>query len=216
MAVRSPGAKSRARRAGPGGGGDHGGVVGGEGEGWEGDGQAALGGFGGEAAAEFGVGGDASGDDDAAGTEGFGGGEGLAEQVADYGVLEAGDEVEGLFVEEMQGFGGFEVGVGGEGLAAGFDSLLHGVGLGVAKDGGFDAAEGEVVGGRRGGAVIDLAEVEGDGAGVAVGGEGVNPGTSGVAEAEEFGDFVEGFAGGVVDGAADVFVLPGGFASLLC
>ena len=62
-----------------------------------------------------------------------------------------------------------------------------------------------------GGAVIDGAEVEGDGAGVAVGGEGVDPGASGVAEAEEFGDFVEGFAGGVVYGAAYVFVVPGGF-----
>ena len=63
--------------AGPGGGGDHGGVVGGEGEGWEGDGEAAAVGFGGEAAAELGVGGYSSGDDDAVGSEGFGGGEGL-------------------------------------------------------------------------------------------------------------------------------------------
>ncbi len=203
---------------GPGGGGDHGGVVGGEGEGWEGDGEAAAGGFGGETAAEFGVGGDATGDDEAAGSEGLGGGEGLAEEVADDGVLEGGDEVEGLGVEEGEGFGGggFEGGVGGEGEAAGFDGLGHLIRLGIAEDGRFDSAEGEVVaGGGGGGAGFDVAEVEGDGAGVAVGGEGVDPGASGVAEAEEFGDLVEGFSSGVVYGAAYVAVVPGGFPALL-
>ena len=39
-------------------------------------------------------------------------------------------------------------------------------------------------------------------------GEGVDPGTAGIAEAEELGDFVVGFAGGVVDGAADESVGP--------
>ena len=42
-----------------------------------------------------------------------------------------------------------------------------------------------------------------------MGGEGVDPGASGIAEAEELGDLVEGFAGGVVDGAADKGVGPG-------
>ena len=69
-------------------------------------------------------------------------------------------------------------------------------------------AEFGLVGGvRLLGAGFDLAEGEGDGAGVAVGGEGVDPGASGVAEAEEFGYFVEGFAGGVVYGAAYVLVV---------
>ena len=54
---------------GPRGGGDHGGVVGGEGERRKGDGQAATVGFGLEAAAKFAVGGDSAGDDDAVGTE---------------------------------------------------------------------------------------------------------------------------------------------------
>jgi hypothetical protein len=40
-------------------------------------------------------------------------------------------------------------------------------------------------------------------------GKGVDPGASGVAEAEELGDFVVGFSGGVVDGAADEGVVPG-------
>ena len=45
-------------------------------------------------------------------------------------------------------------------------------------------------------------------AGIAVGREGVEPGTAGVSEAEEFRDLVEGFAGGVVEGAAYVAVGP--------
>jgi hypothetical protein len=45
--------------------------------------------------------------------------------------------------------------------------------------------------------------------GVAVEGEGVDPGPSGVTEAEELGDLVEGFAGSVVEGAADEGVAPG-------
>ena len=63
---------------------------------------------------------------------------------------------------------------------------------------------------------LDLREGEGDGARVAVGGEGVDPGAAGVAEAEELGDLVVGFAGGVVDGAADVAVGPGAVASAAC
>ena len=145
-----------------------------------------------------------------------GGGEGLLEEVADDGVLEAGKEVEGLRLEGAVGDqsgdgvgGGFEVVDAG---AAGLDEGLHDVGLGIAEDGGFDAAEGEVeagVGGGIGVAGLNGGEAERDGAGVAVGGEAIDPGAAGVAEAEELGDFVEGFAGGVVDGAADVAVGPG-------
>ena len=50
-----------------------------------------------------------------------------------------------------------------------------------------------------------------------MGGEAIDPGAAGVAEAEELGDLVEGLAGGVVDGAADVAVAPKrGGASLPC
>ena len=45
--------------------------------------------------------------------------------------------------------------------------------------------------------------------GIAVLGERVDPGASGIAEAEKLGDLVIGFAGGVVDGAADECVVPG-------
>ena len=55
---------------------------------------------------------------------------------------------------------------------------------------------------------FDLREGEGHGAGIAESGERVDPRAAGVAEAEEFGDLVEGFAGGIVDGAADERVAP--------
>ncbi len=56
---------------------------------------------------------------------------------------------------------------------------------------------------------FDLGHTELDGPGVAVGGEGVDPGATGVAEAEEFGDLVKGFARRVVERAADIAVGPG-------
>ena len=61
---------------------------------------------------------------------------------------------------------------------------------------------------------FDLREGEGYRPGVAVGGERVDPGAAGVAEAEELGYLVEGLAGGVVDGVADVAVVPPGVAVL--
>jgi hypothetical protein len=100
-------------------------------------------GFGGEAGAEFAVGGDASGDEGCGGAEGFGGGEGLLHQVADDGVLEAGDEVEGLRVA-----GGERVFDGGaaRGVGAGEERFAAGLGFGaqvvefdVAEDGGLDS-----------------------------------------------------------------------------
>ena len=45
--------------------------------------------------------------------------------------------------------------------------------------------------------------------GVAELGEGVNPWSAGVAEAEQLGYLVVGLAGGVVEGAADELVVPG-------
>ena len=125
---------------------------------------------------------------------------------------------------------GLGVGQLGERGAAAVDGWLHAVGLDVAEDGGLDAAEGEVEGGagvlgvagllvgqRDAGAVrarLDRVELEGHGAGVAVGREGVDPGATGVAEAEQLGDLVVGLAGGVVDGAADVLVAPGACGAL--
>jgi hypothetical protein len=99
----------------------------------------------------------------------------------------------------------------------------------VAQDGGLDAGEGkeeagiEACDGRGAGALgarrpsvqvslgLDLGEGKRDGAGVAVESESVDPGTAGVAEAEELGDFVVGFAGGIVEGTADEGVVPSVF-----
>jgi hypothetical protein len=98
--------------------------------------------------------------------------------------------------------------------------------LGVATDGRLDAAEGEieargiVAGSERGfprelgrgvaaGFGLDLREGEGDGFGVAVGGEGIHPRASGVGKSEEFGYLVESLAGRVVEGLADVAIVPG-------
>ena len=162
-------------------------------------------GFRGETAAELGVGGDSPADEQAAGSKVFDGGErGAGQIVGDCG-LEAGDEVEGFGVEvgerRSQGFGvgGLRVDevFGSEGRGAGFDSSAHVVELGVAADGGFDAAEGEVeargvvagcqrcFSGELGcgiarGLGLDLGEGEGDGLGVAVGRERVHPRAAGI------------------------------------
>jgi len=55
---------------------------------------------------------------------------------------------------------------------------------------------------------LDLRERKGHGVRVTKFCESIDPGTAGIAEAEKLGDFVEGFACGVVDGAADECVRP--------
>ena len=55
---------------------------------------------------------------------------------------------------------------------------------------------------------LDLREGERHGLRVAEAGERVDPRAAGIAEPEQLGDFVVGFAGGVVDGAADEGVVP--------
>ena len=215
----------------PGSGRYHSGIVRGESQGWEGDVEVAAGGLGGEAGAQFAIGGNSSGDEDAGDTEGFLGGEGLLQQIADDGVLKAGDEIEGLRVAGgkclFEGGSGESVGTGKEGFAAGLGFRAEVVELNVAENGRFDSGkreeeprvevcDGSGFGGlgARGLAAevklgLDLREGEGNGAGVAVQGESVDPGATGIAEAEEFGDLVVCFAGGVVDGAADEGVGPG-------
>lgn len=207
----------------PGSGGDHGGVVGAKGKGGEGDGEPAAGGLGGEAAAEFGVGGDAAGDEDGAGACAFRGGEGLLEEAADDRVLEAADEVEevlrevALGAERRDEFWGGAGGVG-DVLATSLRGGKEVVGLEMAEDGCLDAGEGEVEGAcRMGGDFVlwahllgrarpDRREAEGDGARVAQGSEGVDPGAAWVGKTEKLRDLVEGFAGGVVHGAAEGLV----------
>ena len=56
--------------------------------------------------------------------------------------------------------------------------------------------------------MLDLRGRELHGFGVAVGREAIDDGATRISQAEQFGDFVEGFAGGIVAGVADVFVGP--------
>ena len=111
-------------------------------------------------------------------------------------------------------------------LDAGFGFRAQAVQLDVAQHGGLDSRKREeevrvearngrcLCGlGARGVAAevnlcLDLREGEGDGLRVAEFREGIDPGAAGITEAEKFGHFVEGFAGGVVDGAADESVRP--------
>ena len=89
MRITVGGREVAGEKFGPGGGGDHGGVVGGEREGGKGDGQAALRCHGGEAGAELAIGGDAAGDEQAVRAIVLGSGEGLAAEVVDNCALEA-------------------------------------------------------------------------------------------------------------------------------
>ena len=254
------GGEFSSQEARPGSGGDHGGIVGGEGESGEGymDGPAV--GFGGEALAELAVGGYAAGDEDAARAGGFGGGKGLLEEVADHGVLKAGHEIEDLLGTESEGF---VVGLWGRewfacsgipGPSAAADERTEGtrprrlwreesggagMGLGaeavefdVAEDGGFDSGKREEEArvelcdgsgfgglGARGLTAqvkfgFDLSKCEGHRFRIAEAGQGIDPGAAGIAKAEKLGDLVVGFAGGVVDGAADEAVGPGPLGGL--
>ncbi len=56
---------------------------------------------------------------------------------------------------------------------------------------------------------LDLREGEGDCLRIAEAGQCVDPGAAGIGEAQKLGDFVERFAGGIVEGAADERVVPG-------
>ena len=69
------------------------------------------------------------------------------------------------------------------------------MGFDPAEDGGFDAAEAEVEG-----IAFHFREGEFHGVRVALGGEQVDDGSAGIAEAEEFADLIESLARGVVAG----------------
>ncbi len=82
--------------------------------------------------------------------------------------------------------------------------------LHVAKHRGLDAAERErkPVCGSAGAMrlVLHLSKGESDGGGIAVRGEGVDPGSAGVAQPEQLGYLVKGFAGGIVEGRTHIAV----------
>ena len=217
---------------GPRGGGDHGGIVGGERDGREGDGEFRVGGAVGEDEAQMAVGGDAPTDEDPVRSIVLGGIEGGASEILDDRVLKAGDEVQGFSVEVRQRVG--EVGLVrlcfmqaevAESLLAGGDGGVHGMELDVAASGCLDAGErhveargvyflredslsGELGRGITCGLLFDLREGKQISVGDAVASEGIHPGAAGVGQAEQLGYLVVGFAGCVVERFADVAVVP--------
>ncbi len=145
-------------------------------------------------------------------------------------MLEAGDEVEGDRIRAGKCLidGGMSGGVGsGEKcFSTRFGLGAQIVELNVAKHCRLDSREREQKmrverGDRRGcrglGAWrlaaevelgFDLRKGEVNGEWIAMEGERVDPRTAGIAQAQEFGDFVVGFAGRIVDGATDERVGP--------
>ena len=84
--------------------------------------------------------------------------------------------------------------------------------LDITKHRGLDAAEGEgKSSGRRIRAVsllFDLGEGKGDGGGIPMSGQRIDPGTARVAQSQQLGDLVEGLAGCIVERGAHVAVAP--------
>ncbi len=114
-------------------------------------------GFCGEAAAELGVRGHPAGDQDSAGVRLVDGGEGLLQQTADHGVLEAGGKVEKVLRKKVAAselgdkFGGGACGLR-DLLPSAFGGGEEVLRLEMTEHGGLDAGEGEVEGaGRTGG-----------------------------------------------------------------
>lgn len=192
--------------------------------------QVAAGGLGCKAGAQFTVGGDSAGDEDTGRSECFLRGEGLAEQVADDGVLKAGDKVESLRISGGEGIlngrFGRSVGASEKSFATGFSFGAQVVEFDVSKDRRFDARKRKekvrIKVGNRGGFCgfgagrlsskvgfgFDLRKGKWNGLRVAVLGECVDPRSTGIAESQEFGDLVVGLTGGVVDSTAYERVAP--------
>lgn len=196
------------QKAGPCSSGDHGGVVCGEGGGGKRDGKALFQRDGGEVCAQFTIGGDTARDKDAGCAVMRGGMRCLADEVVDDGTLKRCNQVKRLLIAQR-----CDLIKGGlrdvcERCATSVNGVLQGVRLDVAQDARLDAAEGEVEGRPFRGAAIDFYEAEWDCAGITEGAERIEPRTAGIAQAEQLSDLVIGFAGGVVDGATDVAIVP--------
>lgn len=166
------------------GGGYHGGVVGGETELWDVDFPAIAAGVVVEGVAEAVVGGDAACHGYFLYSCVFDCLTEFFHEDFDYGVFEGGGEV-------------FEV-VGDE-VGVFFYPVAH-----FVEEGGLKAAEAYVVAGDVGAGEFEFL-------GVAFSGKAVDDGAAGVAQAHDFGAFVDGFARGVVDGLAEDCHLVVGF-----
>ena len=162
--------------------GDHQGVVGEE-VGWgEEEFESGAFGLGAEGLAEGGIGADAAAD-----------GEDLV-----AGLAGGFEEFRGEDIDNGDLDGGAEVG----------EICLRGWAVFFEEDADrcFEAAEAEIEIAR-----VDHAPGEIESGGVCIRSEAVDEDAAGIAEAEEFGGFVEGLAGGVVEGAAEEFVFSEAF-----
>ncbi len=111
----------------------------------------------------------------------LGGAHGFLDENIGDGVLDGGAHV------------GDDLGIGFFGGREGFPGLAHGR---------FETREAEIEGG-----VMQHGARQVEGGGISFFGEFGNDGTTWIAEAHQLGALVEGFAGGVIAGAADDFVL---------
>ena len=128
---------------------------------------------------------------------------GVAKQFLDNDALKRSDCVPGLPGRHREPLVNRRPGVCAQQLPAGVDLVLHVVSLHPAQHRGLEAAEAEV---ER--VALHLGERETHGAlWIAVRREPVDDGAAGIAEAQQLGDFVVGFAGSVVAGLAEQCVL---------
>jgi len=195
------------------GGSDHGGVVGAEGAageiGGDAGGLAALL----ERRAELRVGGYAAGDEHTGGIELLGGEHRAVYEIADDRVLKFAHECERLRGAEREelfefAFAAFKSFLTGKDFGAVFAVFAE-----MVEHGSLDAAEAEVerIAARFGGR-------ESYGSGSAdgrCGGETIEYRSAGIAEGQELGDFVVGFAGGVVTRLRDFFIGEGWLRGVL-
>ena len=203
---------------------DHGGIVRRKRQRRKADRKSASPRFGGEGDAEFTVGCDSTGDENAGGAIVLGCGEGAPLQIFDDSVLEGRNQVKRLLVAERQGICRPWGSDGLQCVATRIDRSLHAVHLDIAQHSSLDAAEREEsLGGKSilpGFHIVfgdlaemrfrlDLREGERNGARIAVGRQCIDEGTAGIGQAEQLRNLVEGFACCVVDGAANVAIAPG-------
>ena len=166
-----------------------------------------------ERGAELRVGGDAAGDEDAGGVELLGGEHGAIDEIADDGVLELANESERLRRAEREqliefAFAAFKGVLAGKDFGAVFAVFAQ-----MVEHGGLDAAETEV---ERIAARFGRPEFYGSGrVGGSGGCEAIEDRSAGIAEREELGDFVVGFAGGIVACLRDFLVSESGLRRVL-
>ena len=143
--------------------------------------------------AQTGVAGYPAGKDQAARANIFGGFDGATQELLDHGELKRRQQIESRGRGYLQPLLGRWRGFSATQRAAAGDFRVHVVRFHPAQHGGLDSAEAEI---ER--VAFHLRQRESDRARIAERRQAIDYRTSGIAEAEKFGDFVERFAGGIV------------------